>query len=256
MVFQMWSVLHLAYIASPVVLAILLYRWTKHNSMSTNRTIGIVLSALAVLILVVRNLDIWIRTGFSYEIIPLQICHFANFVLLGAFLFKNKTLFALSFTLNMPAAYMSIIFANSLSNYDDFFRIRPQAYFWGHLLIVMIALWAVMVRQVRIDTKVLMKTFGLMVVMFFSAVVINNLFTLVGMTPNYFYAMRPEKGTPLEWFYTVTDPIMIGRFMIHPVYWILTGLFAVVIVGVLAVVYQGIIWTTRDIDWRLVATES
>jgi uncharacterized membrane protein YwaF len=256
MVFQMWSVLHLAYIASPVVLAILLYRWTKHNSMSANRTIGIVLSTLAVLVLVVRNADIWIRTGFSYEIIPLQICHFANFVLLGAFVFRNKALFALSFTLNMPAAYMSIIFANSLSNYSDFLRIRPQAYFWGHLLIVMIALWAVMVKQVRIDMKVLIKTFGLMVILFMSAVVINNLFTLFGMTPNYFYAMRPEKGTPLEWFYTVTDPIMIGRFLIHPVYWILTGLFAVIIVGVLAVVYQGIMFATRDADARLVPERS
>ncbi len=256
MVFQMWSMLHIAYIVSPVVLAILLYRSTKHRGYEKNRQVGIALSVVAVLILVIRNIDIWVRTGFSYEIIPLQICHFANIVLLLAFIYRNQTLFALSFTLNLPAAYMAIVFANSLSNYNDFWRIRPQAYFWGHLIIVVIALWAVMVKMVRIDMKVMMRTIRLMILLFISAIIINNLFTLIGMTPNYFYAMRPENGTPLEIFYNLGDPITIGFFVLLPIYWALTALFAGVIVAILYVLNLGIVWATSEQSSKALVKES
>jgi len=105
--------------------------------------------------LIARNIEIFIVDGykFSGELLPLQICHFANFILLYAFLKRDQSFFALAFCLNLPAALLSIVYANSLTNYETMCSIRAQAYLWGHMLIVGITFWAYLVNIIKIDRK-------------------------------------------------------------------------------------------------------
>ena len=186
MTFEMWSTLHYIYMASPFILFIVLLLFSKNYNDTQKRLMGIILSLLAVLLLVLRNIEIYLDRGMDAELIPLQICHFANFVMLFAFVFKNNTLFALSFLLNLPAAYTSIIFANSLSNYETILNFRGVAYFFGHMMIVSIVLWAYFIGFIKINKKVFTKTLITMAILFIIAHLVNNLLMYFDLTPNYF----------------------------------------------------------------------
>jgi len=233
MTFQMWSLFHYFFMVSPFIVAILFYFLFKNKSYEQKRRIGIILSVIAIIILVLRNIEIFIRNGYipNEELIPLQICHFANFVLLFAFLKDNKVLFALAFCLNLPAAMMSIIFANSLENYSTLLTFRGMAYLWGHMLIVSITIWAVVSGFVKITAKTFGKTVVLMMLLYIVGLVSNNIInTLFGFNANYFYTLKPESGTPLELFFNWGTMYVIGWFKINPLYMILTSLLGGVIV--------------------------
>lgn len=233
MTFQMWSFFHYFFIASPFIFAIILYFVFKNKSYEEKRKIGVILSIIAIIILVLRNIEIYVKNGYvpNEELIPLQICHFANFVLLFAFLKDHKVLFALAFCLNLPAAMMSIIFANGLENYSTLLNFRGMAYLWGHMLIVSMTLWAVASGFVKITKKTLGKTMLLMVMLYLVGLVINNIFNaLFGFHANYFYTLKPENGTPLELFFNWGRMYVIGWFKVNPLYMILTSLLGGVIV--------------------------
>ena len=116
MKFQLWSFLHYFMMISPFIIAYILYLFTQKKDMQVKRRVGIFLSAVAVVLLLLRNIEIFIigNFAFDFEIIPLQICHFANFVLLFAFYKRNDTAFGLAFLFNLPLAYLSLVFADGL----------------------------------------------------------------------------------------------------------------------------------------------
>ena len=233
MTFTMWSIGHWLFIASPVIFAYILHFTTKRQSHGQKQRVGILLMGFAVLLLLLRNAEIWINKDFAfhYEIIPLQICHFANFVLLYAFWKNDKTFFAFAFTLNLPAAYASIIFANGLENYETLLTYRGVAYILGHMLIVSMTLYAYWNGFVSLSQRILFRLFKLLVPLYIIAHFINNIFlALLDQRANYFYTLTPEAGTPLEWFYEMGATFTFGSFEINPGYLILTGLLATALI--------------------------
>lgn len=238
MTFAMWSFGHWVFIASPVLFAIFLHTVLKQRPFEEKRRMGILLMGFAVLLLILRNIEIWINKGFilHFEIIPFQICHFANFVLLYAYWKNDRTFFAFAFTLNLPAAYASIIFANGLENYATLLTYRGVAYILGHMLIVSLTLFAYWNGFVKLSQRTLVNLFKLLVPLYIIAHFINNLFlALLDQRANYFYTLDPEKGTPLEWFHDMGRTHMFGSFETNPFYLILTGVLAAgVILGLYA----------------------
>lgn len=233
MTFQMWSLFHYLFIISPFILSVILFIVFRNKSYEEKRKIGIILSVIAIIVLLLRNIEILVKNNYipNAELIPLQICHFANFVLLFAFLKDNKVFFSLAFCLNLPAAMMSIVFANSLENYSTLISFRAMAYLWGHMLIVAITLWAVASGFVKITKQTLIKTMGLMVILYLFALIVNNVFNvLFGFSANYFYTLSPEKGTPLELFFNWGKTFNIGWFKINPLYMLLTSFLGALVV--------------------------
>lgn len=228
----MWSFEHIVFIISPFLVTVILYLLTKNASFEKKRILGIILSVYAVLLLLLRNIEIYYKSDrFQPEIIPLQICHFANFVLLFAFLFRNNTLFAVAFCFNLPFAFMSILFANSLENYTTFWSFRVQAYIFGHLLIVAITLWAFVARMFTIDKKNLSRGLLFILTLFLLSVPINNLFNhlMPDFTSNYFYTIEPEGGTPLELAYNWGKVVLFLGMEVNLLYVLITACFGIVI---------------------------
>ncbi len=239
----MWSFGHFFFIASPIILAFLLYFSTRHQTFENKRRIGIIMMVFAVVLLLLRNIEIWINKDFQFhfEIIPLQICHFANFVLLAAYMKNDKMLFAFAFTLNLPAAYASIVFANGLENYETLLTYRGVAYILGHMLIVSMTLFAYANKFVVLKKRIIIKLFKVLVPLYIIAHLINNLFILLfSQRANYFYTIKPEPGTPLETFYDMGRVFSVGTFEINALYMGLTGLLASAMILVLFMVDQSI----------------
>ena len=228
MKFEMFSTFHYIFMVSPFVLTAILHYSVKHLSYEKKRMIGIALSIIAVGVLIMRNIDLFHvkHPGYVTELVPLQICHFANIVLLYAFIKDDKSMFGLAFTLNLVAAYMSIIFADSLEGYASILSPRGMAYIIGHVMIVWITLWAFFNDFVVLNTKVYIKTLKLIAIMYILSLFINNIFGITyGFYSNYFYSLKPEPGTPLEIFFDLGTEWNINGFKINLVYVIGTGLF-------------------------------
>ena len=222
----MYSFGHLLFLVSPFISLFILLYFTLKTSHDTNTKIGIWLSIVAIVILFLRNLEIFITNGFIFdiELLPLQICHFANFVLLIAFLKKQQIWFNFALILNLPAAFVSIIFANSLSHYDTILTFRGFAYIFGHMLLVTLPLWAYIKGFIKLDFNYLKKTFTVVFILFILSILINNILYLIsGQYANYFYSLKPESGTPLELFFEWGhELILFDFFKINFVYLILT----------------------------------
>ncbi len=231
--FQMWSAFHIIFMLSPFIFAIIMYLFTKNLKAETNRKIGIILSIICIVLLLLRNIEIFIKSGYRIqpEIFPFQICHFANFILLFAFLFKNKTMYTIAFCFNLPFAFLSILFANSLENYQTIINFRGMAYIFGHLLIVGVGLWGYFVDLVQINLKSLSKGMVFLSVLFVLSVPLNNLFNhlMSGFSSNYFYSMKPEGGTPLELAYGWGNIIEALGMKFNPIYLLVTLLFGLAI---------------------------
>lgn len=221
MTFTMWSFGHLLFIVSPIIFTVILQYFSKNKTMEQKQKIGIILSIIAIIILILRNIEIWVKKDyqFHYELVPLQICHFANFVLLYAFWKKSDVSFTMAFTLNLLAAFMSIVFADSLANYSTILTFRGFAYIFGHILIVVITIWAFMNDFIRISWKNYLRTIAVIEIMVLSSVIINNLmYIMSGKYSNYFYTEHPEKGTPLEWFFDWGKEFVYGSFKVNYFY--------------------------------------
>jgi hypothetical protein len=236
----MWSFWHYAFIVSPFILLLPLYYLTRSKDKASLRKIGIILSIIAIIILLLRNIEIWVRGNYALniEMIPLQICHFANFVLLIAFITNKQSWFNFALLLNLPAAFVSIIFANSLSNYDTILTFRGFAYIVGHMLLVTIPIWFYLVGFVEVNFNRFKSTVKLVGIFYFISIFINNvMYLLLGQYANYFYALKPESGTPLEWFYELGENIYIGVFKFNPIYLLLTGLFGLLVMYLLYLLF-------------------
>lgn len=236
--FKMWGTLHIIFIISPFIFTILFHFLSRNLNFKQKRKVGILLSSIAILLLLLRNIEIFVLGNYKFdpEIIPFQICHFANFVLFFAFLYNNKVLFTLSFCLNLPAAFLSIIFADSLTNYVTLISFRAQAYLWGHMLIVSITLWALFNDFIKIKT--LIKTLNLTIILFIVSVPVNNIIYLLSNKPaNYFYSLEPEEGTPLELFYSLGKNIKFLKMEFNPVYLLLLMIVGILVVFLFLIIY-------------------
>ena len=234
MKFEMWSVWHYLYIISPFVIFGMIYGLVKGRSQGTKDIVGYILGSMSVLILVVRNVDIFLRNGWEAEVIPLQVCHIGSIVAGLALLFKKKWLILTSFCFHMIPAILAMVFADALANYDTLLKIRPQTYVWGHIFIIVCALYALLVYRPKLCRKDLFQSLGFVGVMALAAILCNSLFRAkLGWEPNYFYLFNYE-GTPLKFLYEAFPSSVYGWFEIN---WFYVGVLLAVFVAVFIGLY-------------------
>ena len=235
MKFEMWSLWHIIYILSPFLIFGALYFALRRCSDKTKSTVGYVLGAISLLILIVRTIDIFVRSGWDVEIIPLQVCHIGNIVTGLALIFKKRWLILTSFSFNMIPAILATVFASSLANYDTILKIRAQAYIWGHIFIIVCALYALLMYLPELKKKDLYVSMGFVGSLAVTAIICNSLFrALFVWTPNYFY-LFDYKGTPLKFLYTALPTSRYGWFEIN---WLYTGVLLAVFIGVFIGMYH------------------
>ena len=92
MKFELWSFWHVFYMCSPFLIFFLIYSLIKNRSDKTKNICAYVLGGISVFILIIRNADIFIRTGWDLEVIPLQVCHIGSLVAGFALIFRKKWL--------------------------------------------------------------------------------------------------------------------------------------------------------------------
>ena len=227
MVFKLWSIWHFLYIISPMILFLLIYVLVKKRSEKTKYIVGAALGTLSVLILVIRNVDIFIRSGWDLEVIPLQVCHIGSIVAGLALITKRKWLISTAFCFHLIPAILAMVFADSLANYDTILKIRPQTYVWGHIMIVVCALYGIFVFLPKLTKKNLIHSIAFIGCASIIAIICNSaLRKIPEWEPNYFYLYNYE-GTPLKFLYEVVPTSTYGWFSINWFYTI--TLFAVFI---------------------------
>ena len=231
---ELWSFGHILYILSPFIIFIAMYFAMKNRTDKTVKIVGYILGSISIMILIVRNIDIFLRSGWNVEVIPLQVCHVGSIIAGLALLFKRKWLALTAFCFNMIPAVLAMVFADSLANYDTIFRIRAQAYVWGHILIIVCALYAVLICRPKFTRWDLYKSIGFVGSISLVAILCNSLFRWrLGWEPNYFYLFN-YKGTPLKFLYNAFPPSRYGWFEIN---WFYTGVLLIVFVGVFVGMY-------------------
>lgn len=232
MKFEMWSVWHFLYMASPFIMFAIIYAILRNRSDKVKSIVGYVLGGISLFIIVIRNIDIFARSGWGVEVIPLQVCHIGSIITGLALIFKKNWLILTSFCFNMIPAFLAMLFANSLANYDTLLKIRPQTYVWGHIFIVVCALYGIFMYRLKFKKKDLFISLGFVGTMAIVAIICNSLFRhLFAWEPNYFYLFN-YKGTPLKFLYAVLPASSYGWFEINWFYVIsLLLVFAGVFVG-------------------------
>ena len=230
----MWSVWHFLYMLSPFAIFALIYFLIRNRSDRVKDICGYVLGGLSVLILIVRNVDIYIRSGWDLEVIPLQVCHIGSLTAGFALIFKKKWLILTAFCFNLLPAFLAMLFADSLANYDTLWKIRPQTYVWGHIFIVVCALYALMIFRPKFTKKDLYPALIFVMCMAVVAILCNSLFRAwFAWEPNYFYLFN-YKGTPLKFLYAVFPSSVYGWFEIN---WFYTLVLLLVFTGVFIGMY-------------------
>ena len=215
MQFTMWSFGHIFYILSPFLIFAVFYILTRNCSAKTKDILGYVIGGISVAILIVRNIDIYIRDGWDLEVIPLQVCHIGSVVSGLALIFKNKWLILTAFCFHLIPAFLAMLFADALTGYDTLLKIRPQTYIWGHIFIIVCALYGVVVHRPKFEKKDLYHSLLFVGCMALTAIVCNSLFReLLAWEPNYFYLYNYE-GTPLKFLYNALPTSVYGWFAIN-----------------------------------------
>ncbi len=211
-----------------------IYFSVKCRSDRTKYLVGYVLGMVSILILAVRNIDIFSREGWGVEVIPLQVCHIGSLISGSALLFKKKWLSLTAFCFNMIPAFLAMVFADSLANYDTLLKIRPQTYIWGHIFIILCALYALCIHRPKFNRHDLCNSLVFIGVMAATAILCNSLFRAAfAWEPNYFYLFNYE-GTPLKFLYACAPASVYGWFEIN---WFYTGTLIAVFVGVFIGMY-------------------
>ena len=234
MKFEMWSVWHILYIVSPVLIFTAIYILTKNRSAKTKNILGYVLGGISVAILIVRNIDIYVRSGWDLEVIPLQVCHIGSVVAGLALIFKNNWLKLTAFCFHLIPAFLAMLFADALEGYDTLLKIRPQTYIWGHIFIIVCALYGILIYRPKLEKKDLIHSLIFVGCMAVTAIVCNSLFReLLAWEPNYFY-LYDYKGTPLKFLYNALPTSTYGWFAIN---WFYVLVLLAVFVGVFIGLY-------------------
>lgn len=218
MKFELWSFGHIIFMLSPAIIFIPLYFYLRRKSENVKYFVGIVIGIISLLILLIRNIDIYVHRGFDPEIIPLQVCHFGNILVFISLIFKNKASTALLFSLNMLCAYSSLVFADSLANYSTIFCVRAQAYIWGHIFIVLGALYAVFIMKIKLTLKDYFYALIIGLVLLVPSIILNSYFrNVLGKDINYFY-IYDSSGVPFDFIFKWGKQYTYGWFKINYVY--------------------------------------
>jgi len=242
-VFKMWTPFHYFMIVFPFILAVVLHLGTRNSSDRVKKNTVVILSILMIGILVMRNVYIWVNKGsLNPEVIPFQVCHFANFMFLIAVLSPNKVWGTIAWCLNFPAGLVSVIFADGLMNYPTMLNIQAIAYVAGHMLIVATGMYMLLARTIRITWKSMGQMFLLVGAGYLLSVVINNwfnkLFASTKVTANYFYTFKPEVGTPLEAMYNLGEKVTVLGITFNPVYLAVLGFVGAVLLLAMYGIYR------------------
>lgn len=244
MKFEMWSIWHFLYLLSPFVIFFALYFLLRNKSDRVKSIVGYVIGGISVAILIIRNIDIFARSGWDLEVIPLQVCHIGSLVAGFALIFKRKWLILTAFCFNMIPAFLAMVFADSLANYDTLLKIRPQTYVWGHIFIVVCALYGLLMYRFKFKKRDLIFSLSFVGLMAIIAIVCNSLFrATLGWEPNYFYLFN-YKGTPLKFLYNALPSSVYGWFEIN---WFYT----IVLLAVFVCVFIGLYFVAKLISNRL-----
>ncbi len=242
--FELWSFWHFAYILSPFVLFLPLFFAVRRRDSKTKYTVGAILGAISILILIVRNVDIFVRSGWDLEVIPLQVCHIGSLVAGLALITKRRWLIATAFCFNTVPAILAMVFADSLANYDTLLKIRPQTYVWGHIFIVVCALYGITVLLPKLKKKDLYHSISFVGTASVAAIICNSAFrATLGWEPNYFY-LYDYTGTPLKFLYNALPTSHIGWFTIN---W----LYTLTLIAVFIAVFIALFMLARQIIKRL-----
>lgn len=246
MKFELWSIWHILYMFSPFILFSAIYFSVKNSSNKVKNICGYVLGGISVLILIIRNVDIFLRSGWDLEVIPLQVCHIGSLIAGFALIFKKQNWLALTaLCFNILPAFLAMVFADSLANYDTLLKIRPQTYIWGHIFIIVCALYALFVYRPTFTTKDLYRALSFVAIMAITAIICNSLFReLFTWAPNYFYLFN-HKGTPLKFLYTALPSSKYGWFEIN---WLYTGTLLAVFTGVFIGSYHLSKWISNTLS--------
>ena len=116
MKFELWSIWHILYIISPFCIFVILYYLLKNKGEKTKTLLGSILGYLSLFIIIIRNIDIYIRSGMGVEVIPLQVCHIGSIIAGLALILRKNWLINTAFCFNMIPAFLAMIFADSLAN--------------------------------------------------------------------------------------------------------------------------------------------
>lgn len=244
MKFEMWSLIHILYILSPFILFAFVFLLTRKASDKVKYIVGVIIGSISLFIIILRNIDIFVRSGWGVEVIPLQVCHIGSIIVGLALILKKKWLLLVSFCFNMIPAILAMVFADSLANYDTLLKIRPQTYVWGHIFIVLGALYGIIVYKNKFTKKDLLKSLIFVVACLFVAILCNNTFRLwFNWEPNYFYLFN-YKGTPLKFLYTIIPTSTYGWFQIN---WIYT----LTLITVFIVVYLALYFIAKLITKKM-----
>lgn len=235
MKFELWSIWHFLYIFSPFLMFWGIYSLVRNRPEQTRHMVGCILGSISVLILLIRNADIYLRSGWDPEVIPLQVCHIGSVIAGLALILRRKWLILTAFCFHLIPAFLAMIFAQSLANYDTLLKIRPQTYIWGHIFIIVCALYALLVLRPQLNRKDLYKSLGFVGVMAIVAIICNSVFrTAFDWTPNYFYLFDYD-GTPLKFLYELFPSSVYGWFEIN---WFYTGVLLTVFIAVFISLYH------------------
>lgn len=225
MKFEMWSIWHILYIFSSFIIFGIIYFLVKDKSNKIKNITGYVLGGISIFIIVIRNIDIYVRSGMDLEVIPLQVCHIGSIISGLALISKKKWITITLICFNLIPAILAMVFADSLANYDTLLKIRPQTYVWGHIFIVVCALYSLFVHKPKFTKKDLIKSLIFVGIMCLTAVICNSLFReLFEWEANYFYLFN-YKGTPLKFLYNAFPSSVYGWFEINWFYVIVLLLF-------------------------------
>lgn len=234
MKFEMWSIIHILYILSPFILFGLIYLCMRKANDKLKYFVGFIIGTISLFIIIIRNVDIYLRSGWGVEVIPLQVCHIGSIIVGLALILKRKWLLLVSFCFNMIPAILAMVFADSLANYDTILKIRPQTYIWGHIFIVVGALYGIFVYHNKFNKKDLFKSLIFVACCLTTAIICNSGFRAwLNWEPNYFYLFN-YKGTPLKFLYNIIPASNYGWFEIN---WIYTSTLVIVFVIVYMLLY-------------------
>lgn len=241
--FDMWSPFHYFMIIFPFILALFLFYLVKDKPEQTKRNFALALSIIMIAILIMRNVYIWYDHGvFNPEVIPLQICHFASFILLMAAISKDKVWGTIFWCLNFPAGIVSVVFADGLEKYPSMINIQAFAYISGHMLIVTAGLFLLLAGLVKINWASMKKMYVFVGISYVLSVLVNSwfnyLFSHTDVDSNYFYTFKPELGTPLEDMFNLGSTYITMGITYNPVYLVLLAIVGGFILTVMYGLYR------------------
>ena len=126
MKFEMWSLWHYVYLTMPFIMLVFLWLFTRKATDKARYIVGIIIGFISIGIIVIRNVDIYLRQGWDLEVIPLQVCHIGSIIVGLALIFRKKWLLLTAFCFNVIPAIQrygpspivfAIIFEIFLSGY-------------------------------------------------------------------------------------------------------------------------------------------